>query len=213
MRKTYKLVKQEIEKSKRQQEAENIPNIKGELNFQVGDCVYVKNETKLEGKKLSNRYAGPYRIIKKYDNDVTFKLLKPQTGKTYKTHVSRIKRAKFTETWTPQPLTSNTSEDKNEPPRSRLSELKPFNFKQGYFENSSDEEKFNEFLTMTNMVTPPPKVPPLRGDGGIAIHLPVKSQKNWTIRFLHKRNFFRIEFRHLFHQNISPTIWYTLSHQ
>jgi len=74
--------------------------------------------------------------------------------KTYKTHVSPIKRAKFTETWTPQPSTSNTSEVKNEPPRSRLSELKPFNFKQGYFENSSDEEKFNEFLTMTNMVTP-----------------------------------------------------------
>ena len=82
--------------------------------------------------------------------------------KAYKTHVSRIKRAKFTETWTPQPSTSNTSEDENEPPRSRLSELKPFNFKQGYFENSSDEEKFNEFLTMTNMVTPQKSTPVTR---------------------------------------------------
>ena len=100
------------------------------------------------------RYTGPFRIIKKYDNNVTFKILKPKTGKTHKTYVSRLKRAKFTETWTPQPSTSNTSEDGNEPPRFRLSELKPFNFKQGYFENSSDEEKFNEFLTMTNMVTP-----------------------------------------------------------
>ena len=118
---------------------------KGKLDFQVGDCVYLKNETKLEGKKLSNRYTGPYRIIKKYDNNVTFKLLKPQTGKTYKTHFSRIKRAKFTETWTPQPSTSNTSEDENEPPRSRLSELKPFNFKQGYFENSSARRNLMNF--------------------------------------------------------------------
>ena len=43
MRKTYKLVKQEIEKSKRQQEAKNTPNVKGEIDFQVGDCVYLKN--------------------------------------------------------------------------------------------------------------------------------------------------------------------------
>ena len=163
---------------------------------------------KSDGKKLSDRYIGPLRVIKRYDNNVTFKLLKPKTGKTYKTHVSRIKRAKFTETWTPQPSTSNTSEDENEPPRSRLSELKPFNFKQGYFENSSDEEKFNEFLTMTNMVTPPKKkVPPSRGDGRKATHLQVRSQKHWTIRFLQNQNFFQIKFQPLILQNVSPTIW------
>ena len=33
MRKTHKLVKQEIEKSKRKQEAKNIKNVKGELDF------------------------------------------------------------------------------------------------------------------------------------------------------------------------------------
>ena len=97
MRKTYKLVKQEIEKSKIKQEAKNIQNVKGELNFQIGDCVYLKNENKADGKKLSDRYSGPYRIIKKYDNNVTFKLLKPKSEKIYKTHISRIKRAKFTE--------------------------------------------------------------------------------------------------------------------
>jgi len=43
MRKTYKLVKQEIEKSKIKQKAKNIQNFKGELNFQIGDCVYLKN--------------------------------------------------------------------------------------------------------------------------------------------------------------------------
>ena len=67
--------------------------------------------------------------------------------------------AKFTERWTLQPSTSNTSEDENETPQSRLSELKPFNFEQGYFQNSSDEEKFHEFLTMTNMITPQKSTP------------------------------------------------------
>ena len=81
MIKTHKLIKQEIEKSKRKQEAKDILNVKGEFDFQVGDCVYLKNENKLYGKKLSIRYTGPYRIIKKYDNKVTFKLLKPKTGK------------------------------------------------------------------------------------------------------------------------------------
>ena len=59
-------------------------NIEGELDFKVGDCVYLKNENKAEGKKLSDRYSGPYTIIKEYDNNVIFKLLKPKTGKIYK---------------------------------------------------------------------------------------------------------------------------------
>ena len=117
--------------SKTKQEAKNIQNVKGDLIFQIGDCVYLKMKTKRTAKKLSDRYSGPYWIIKQYGNNVTFKLLKPKTGKVYKTHISRIKRAKFTKTWTPQPSTSNTSEEENEPPQSRLSELKPFNFKQG----------------------------------------------------------------------------------
>ena len=37
MRKTYKLVKLEIEKSKGKQEPKNILNVKGELDFQVED--------------------------------------------------------------------------------------------------------------------------------------------------------------------------------
>jgi len=86
MRKTYKLVKKEIRKSKIKQEAKNMQNIKGKLNFQIGDCVYLKNETKVDGKKL------PYRIIKKYDDNVTFTLLKPKSRKTCKTHISRKKR-------------------------------------------------------------------------------------------------------------------------
>ena len=60
--------------------------------------------------------------------------------------------------WTPHPSTSNILEDENEPPQSRLRELKPFHFKQGYFENSSDEEKFHEFPTIINMVTPKDRI-------------------------------------------------------
>ena len=50
MRKTYKLVKQEIEISKTKQEAKNIQNVKGDLNFQIGDCVYLKYENKAVAK-------------------------------------------------------------------------------------------------------------------------------------------------------------------
>ena len=60
MRKTYKLVNQEIEKSKTKQEAKNIQNVKGDLIFQIGDCVYLKMKTKQTAKKLSDRYSGPY---------------------------------------------------------------------------------------------------------------------------------------------------------
>lgn len=56
-------------------------------------------------------------------------------------------------------MTSDSSGDENKPPRSRLGELKPFIFKQGNFENDSEEQEFNEFLTMTNMVTPKNKIP------------------------------------------------------
>ena len=52
MSKTYKLVKQEIEKSKTKQEAKNIQNVKGDLIFQIGDCVYLQHENKADGKKL-----------------------------------------------------------------------------------------------------------------------------------------------------------------
>ena len=52
MRKTYKLVKQEIEISKTKHEAKNIQNVKGDLNFQIGDCVYLKNENKAAEKTL-----------------------------------------------------------------------------------------------------------------------------------------------------------------
>ena len=48
-----KLWNQNIEKSKIKQEAKNIPNIKGKLNFQIGDCVYIINERKAEeGKSI-----------------------------------------------------------------------------------------------------------------------------------------------------------------
>ena len=52
MRKAYKLVKQEIEKSKTKQEAKNIQNVKGDLTFQIGDCVYLKMKTKRTEKNL-----------------------------------------------------------------------------------------------------------------------------------------------------------------
>jgi hypothetical protein len=73
MRKTYKIVRQELRKCKTNPELRNEFKVKGNINFEVGDCVYLKNEAKVEGKKLSNKYSGPYRIIKKYDNDFTFK--------------------------------------------------------------------------------------------------------------------------------------------
>ena len=52
MRKTNKLVKQKIKSKTRDKK---ITNIKGKLNFQIGDCVYLKNETKADGKKLFDR--------------------------------------------------------------------------------------------------------------------------------------------------------------
>jgi hypothetical protein len=35
-----------------------------------------------------------------------------------------------------------------------LAELKPFNFRQDYFENDTDEENFEELLAMKNLVVP-----------------------------------------------------------
>ena len=81
----------------------------------------------------------------------------PDSGRTYKAHVSRIKTAKFPERWVSQPSSTDSSDSENEPPRSRLAELKPFNFKQDYFENDSDQENFEEFLAMENLVIPEKK--------------------------------------------------------
>ena len=47
-------------------------------------------------------------------------------------------------------------------PQSILKELKPFHFKQGYFQNSTEEEEFHEFLTMTNMIAPKDRTPIMR---------------------------------------------------
>ena len=81
----------------------------------------------------------------------------PDSGRTYKAHVSRIKRAKFPERWVSHPSSTDSSDSENEPPKSRLAELKPFNFKQDYFEDDSDEENFEEFLAMKNLVVPKKK--------------------------------------------------------
>jgi hypothetical protein len=124
----------------------NEPKVKGNINFKVGDCVYLKNEVKVEGKKISNKYSGPYRIIKKYDIYFTFKMINPDNGRTYKAHVSRIKRAKFPDKWVSRPSSTNSSDAEDKSPKSRLAELKPFNVKQDYFENDSDEKNFEEFL-------------------------------------------------------------------
>jgi uncharacterized protein Veg len=170
MRKTYKIVKQELEKCKISQQLRNLPKVKGNIDFKMGDCVYLKNEAKTEGKKKSNKYSGPYRIVKKYDSDFTFKMANTDNGRTYKAHVSRIKRAKFPERWVSRPLSTDSSDAEDEPSKSRLAELKPLNFKQDYFENDSDEENFEEFLAMKNIVIPkrkslvqarikPPKIP------------------------------------------------------
>ena len=72
MRKTYKIVREELEKCKINQELRNQPKVMGSIDFEIGDCVYLKNEEKTEGKKLSNKYSGPYRIVKRYDNDYNF---------------------------------------------------------------------------------------------------------------------------------------------
>ena len=117
MRKTYKVVRQELEKCKINQEMKNESKVKGNINFKVGDCVYLKNEAKLEGIKLSNKYSGSYRIIKKYDNDFTFKMINPHNGRTYKAHVSRIKRAKHPDRWVPKPTSTDSSNAENEFPK------------------------------------------------------------------------------------------------
>ena len=59
-------------------------------------------------------------------------MINPDNGRTYKAHVSRIKRAKLPDRWAPKPSSTDSSNAENE--------FKPFNFKQDYFENISDEE-------------------------------------------------------------------------
>ena len=71
------MARQELEKSKMNQEQKGLPHVKGDMEFKIGDCVYLKNEVKAEGKKLSTKHTGPLRIIKKYDNGFTFKMTSP----------------------------------------------------------------------------------------------------------------------------------------
>ena len=54
------------------------------------------------------------------------------------------------------------TDNENKPPQSRLRELKPFNVKQGYFENLRKQDEFHEFLTMTKMTTPRNRTPIVR---------------------------------------------------
>jgi hypothetical protein len=50
MTKTYTIVRKELEKSKTNQEQNDLPHVKGKIYFETGDRVYLKNEAKTEGK-------------------------------------------------------------------------------------------------------------------------------------------------------------------